>query len=426
MVELGTAPRPAVTRVPLARTLGLAAVVTLVAAVALFCGARTLADRSRAIALTGVPPAEAKMYPERVAALADRIMAQRSEAFLVLRDGRLVVERYAQGAGRWPIGEELRLRSIASVAKALIGGTVLALGTCDGWLKPDQPAAEHVMAWANNPTKQALTLRELASHTSGLADAPTTVDVANATRTEWAPEFWEQLDRRAPLALYAAPLLAAAGREVRYSNPGYTVYSIAIAKAAATAGHSSDIEGYLQQRVMDPLGIPPSAWSFSYDRTFLGDGVMYRETGGGARFTARAAARVAELVAHGGRYQGRTIIPNGCLADILKPNLEARHAGPTKADLPAPAPAAGWWSNANGAWPELPPDLIVAAGAEHRVVVVVPSLGLVSIRLGQRLGDDQFGGDFWRRLHAELLQPLLASVRQEPEPPDTPVADSGR
>ena len=80
----------------------------------------------------------------------------------------------------------------------------------------------------------------------------------------------------------------------------------------------------------------------------------------------------------------------------------------------APAPAAGWWSNANGAWPELPPDLLVATGAEHRVVVVVPSLGLVAVRLGHRFGNDMFGGDFWRLLRSELLRPLLDTVQPEP------------
>jgi hypothetical protein len=45
---------------------------------------------------------------------------------------------------------------------------------------------------------------------------------------------------------------------------------------------------------------------------------------------------------------------------------------------------------------------------------VVPSLGLVAVRLGKRFGNDEFGGDFWRRLRAELLRPLLETVRPEP------------
>jgi len=120
------------------------------------------------------------------------------------------------------------------------------------------------------------------------------------------------------------------------------------------------------------------------------------------------------MVAGGGAWGGRQIVERRCLDEVLRPRLAARHVGAVESDLPAPAPAAGWWSNANGAWPELPADLLLAAGAEHRVVVVVPSLGLVAVRLGERFGQNTFGGDFWRLLRSELLRPLLETVRPGP------------
>jgi CubicO group peptidase (beta-lactamase class C family) len=89
------------------------------------------------------------------------------------------------------------------------------------------------------------------------------------------------------LALREAPFVAERGTEVRYSNPGYTVYSIVLAKAASTAGQGSDIEDLLQDRVLGPLGIPERATVLSYGKTFDGEGTPYREVGGGGRFTAR-------------------------------------------------------------------------------------------------------------------------------------------
>jgi CubicO group peptidase (beta-lactamase class C family) len=209
-------------------------------------------------------------------------------------------------------------------------------------------------------------------------------------------------------------LVAERGAEVRYSNPGYTVYSVALAGAAVAAGRGYDVEDLLQERVLGPLGIPERATRLSYGRSFEAGGASYREVGSGGRFTPRAVMRLAELVAGGGAWNGRRILERRCLDEALRPNLAARMVGEIEADLPAPAPAAGWWSNANGAWPELPPDLLLAAGAEHRVVVVVPSLGLVAVRLGKRFGDSEFGGDFWRLLRSELLRPLLDTVQPEP------------
>jgi hypothetical protein len=231
----------------------------------------------------------------------------------------------------------------------------------------------------------------------------------------WGQGYWgtgkSRGEGRARVALELTPFVAERGAEVRYSNPGYTAYSVAVAKAAEAAGLDPDVEALLQDRAFGPLGIPPRATLLSFGRTFEALGTPYRELGSGARLTPRAVVRLGELVAGGGAWRGRRIVGARCLAEALRPDLAVRAAGDDGVDPPTPAPAAGWWSNAGGAWPELPRDLLVAAGAQHRVAIVVPSLGLVAVRLGGRFGGDDFGGDFWVRLRAELLGPLLGAVR---------------
>jgi len=51
----------------------------------------------------------------------------------------------------------------------------------------------------------------------------------------------------------------------------------------------------------------------------------------------------------------------------------------------------------------VPADTMVGAGAGHKVVVVIPSLDLVAVRLGGRMGRSSFGGDYWTVLEDELL-----------------------
>jgi hypothetical protein len=46
--------------------------------------------------------------------------------------------------------------------------------------------------------------------------------------------------------------------------------------------------------------------------------------------------------------RGSLVLERRCLDETLRPNLAAAPAGDVKADQPAPVPAAGWWSNANG------------------------------------------------------------------------------
>lgn len=389
------------------------AALAVVGAVAAVAGGRLWLDRST---LVEFPTGEAGREGFDAAALdglAGRMMARRTEAFLVARHGRLVLERYAPARWYWPVPERARRRAIASTGKAVVGATVLAIGACEGWLDPDGRVSDHVAAWRDDPRKRALTLRDLATHTSGL-DAAAGRAESGLPEPAWTGGLWSKLDRRAETAVHRAPLVAERGAEMRYSNPGYSVYSLTLAKAAEAAGHGPDIAPLLQQRVLDRLGIPDRAAVLSYGRMFEAEGTRYRETGSGGRLTPRALVRVAQMVAAGGAWDGRQVVERRCLDDVLAPNLAARPVGEIEADLPMPAPAAGWWSNANGAWPELPADLLVAAGAEHRVVVVVPSLDLVAVRLGKRFGQDIFGGDFWRQLRTELLQPLLGTVRPEP------------
>ena len=75
-----------------------------------------------------------------------------------------------------------------------------------------------------------------------------------------------------------------------------------------------------------------------------------------------------------------------------------------------PVPALGWWTNANGAWPRAPLDTFVGAGAEHRMLIVIPSLRLVAVRYGQRLGRFHFDGDYWESFERRLLDPILDAV----------------
>lgn len=378
-------------------------------------------ERLTRVDLAAADAAGVGFDPEALDGLARHMMGERrSQSFVVARNGEIVLERYhAEPFSLVP--NWAHRRSIASTSKAVVGGYILAIGICEGWLDPDASASRHLPSWRTDERRRAVTLRDLARHTSGLAGAP-----AGRAPTDqgpdWADGAWADNAKRGEVALRAAPILAARGVEVRYSNPGYSAYSVALARAAEAAGYGPDIGDLLRDRILRPLEIPTWGVVLSYERSFEAEGTRYREVGSGARATSRAMVRLGELVAGRGAWRGRRILEERCLDEVLRPDLAARPvAGEPKADHPAPAPAAGWWSNANGAWPELPADLVVAAGAEHRVVVVVPSLGLVAVRLGPRFGEDPFGGDFWRRLRDELLNPLLDSVR----PPGGPALIAG-
>jgi hypothetical protein len=116
---------------------------------------------------------------------------------------------------------------------------------------------------------------------------------------------------------------------------------------------------------------------------------------GGGNFTARAVARVGTLMLHEGAWRGRQILSKDAVRAIT-----------TDAGLPGHG-AIGWWSNAEGKYPKLPRDAFWGSGAEHQVVLVVPSLKLVAVRNGGSLGESMEHHDM---LNASLFTPLVEAI----------------
>lgn len=345
--------------------------------------------------------------------MADRLMAQQTDALLVARRGVMVLERY--GSNRFfHLPPASRRRAGASITKGLLAGSILAIGSCEGWLDLDDPVGGYLKGWNEAGPPPAVTLRHLADHTAGLAEAEREL-VPSAPQPDWGVRYWRNRALRAQLALAVAPQSGEPGRRVSYSNPGYTVLAMSVAEALARHDATLDIRAVVEARLMRPLGIPPRAWTIGEPRAIPGSEIKYYELGSGARLTGRALLRLGELIAADGRWNDRQLIDRDCLSRVTTPVPGL--APNAKWSPNQPAAAGDWWTNAQEIWPELPRDLLIAAGAEHRVVVVAPSLDLVAVRLGRRLSFDGFADEFWQRLRTDLLQPLVAAVRELPEAP---------
>ena len=63
----------------------------------------------------------------------------------------------------------------------------------DGRTALDDPAAKFVPPWQGDPRKSRITLRQLGSHTSGLADAEVE-GLPHNKLPGWAGDFWKQME----------------------------------------------------------------------------------------------------------------------------------------------------------------------------------------------------------------------------------------
>jgi CubicO group peptidase (beta-lactamase class C family) len=337
-----------------------------------------------------VSPESEGMSSARLEALWDDLQSRRTTGLLVVRNDRIVFEKYAEG---WDASKR---HGTASMAKALVGGVVLAVAINDGLITLDDTAAEYIPAWRNDLGKSKITIRQLGSHTSGLDDAESG-DTPHEALPGWKGAFWKRAaspDDPFTIARDTTPLRFEPGSNFGYSNPGIAMLGYAVTSALEDAPRK-DIRTLLRDRVMRPIGVADDEWSIGYGTTTIVDGLPLVATWGGGSYTPRAVARVARLMLRAGDWDGRRVIDPGAVRAVT-------------ADAGTPGSCGmGWWANADAAHPELPPDAFFGSGAGHQVVVVVPSLALIVVRNGQSL-DNRLERD--EVLKTYLFDPLIGAI----------------
>jgi CubicO group peptidase (beta-lactamase class C family) len=335
-------------------------------------------------------PESQGMSSVRLDALWKDLESRHTRGLLVIRNDRIVFERYADG---WDVSKR---HSTASMAKALVGGVALAVAVGDGRIRLDDAAAAYIPAWRNHPRKSRITIRQLGSHTSGLDDAESG-NLPHEALPGWKGAFWKRADAPGDpftIARDMTPLRFEPGTEMLCSNPGIAMLGYAVT-AALKDTPQKDIRTLLRDRVMRPIGVPDEEWSVGYGTTTVVEGLPLVATWGGGSYTLRAVARVARLMLRGGDWDGTRLIDEGAVHRVTQ-------------DAGTPGSCGmGWRANADGAHPKLPADAFFGSGAGHQVVLAVPSLRLIAVRNGgpldTRLERDQVLGSY-------LFGPLVGAI----------------
>ena len=173
---------------------------------------------------------------------------------------------------------------LASLSKQFTAMAVMLL-VKDGALRYDQPVREILLELP--PSTRAVTIRHLLNHTSGLWDYE---DLIPATRTA-------QLNDADVLSLLAAKdsLYFPAGTAYRYSNSGYVLLGIIVARAS----HMS-LPAFLRARLFVPLGMQASVMHVEGSDTVPRRALGYSPRGGG--FVQTDQSLTSATLGDGGIY----------------------------------------------------------------------------------------------------------------------------
>ncbi len=380
-------------------------------------------------------PESVGLSAERLDAVWQELARRGSKTFVVARRGQLVFERYADDFAA------SRPHHTASLAKTLVGGLSLALAIDDGLIEPDDLVSTFVPSWGVDPLKAKVTIRHLATHTSGVEDAELSEEDRARAASEgvtlseehfelpgWKGAFWRGTnsshtrdDDVSPFlaARDHAPVLFEPGSRYAYSNPGMAMLSWCVTVALQNAG-LSDVRTYLHDRLFGPLGLSVDAdYRIGYGRIYEVDGLPLVANWGGGSFTARAAARVGQLLVQDGVWEQQQLLHPAVLRTVITYAGMPVPVADRAEGNPAPGSGLAFWTNADGVWKGVPRDAVAGAGAGNQVLFAVPSLELVVVRNGSTL-ESEADRMFWGGLVTHLFAPVIDSaILRSMQPPSS-------
>jgi CubicO group peptidase (beta-lactamase class C family) len=277
---------------------------------------------------------------------------RRTRAIVVVQDGRIIAERYAEGFSETtPFSGWSMTKSVLS---ALIG---ILVG--EGRLSLQD---KHLVAqWPAADPRAAITLEDLLRMRSGLK--------FSEVYSDFSSDVIEMLFNRSDTAAYAAsqPLQFPPGSTWSYSSGTTNILS---AVARRVVGES-DYLRWPRQSLFERIGMSSAVIEPDASGTFVGSSFMLA--------TARDWARFGQLYLQGGLWEGQRILPDGWVRFSTSPTPQS----------PEGVYGAHWWlklrPELGGATPaasRLPADAFFAVGHEAQTLTVVPSLRLVVVRLG--------------------------------------------
>ena len=294
----------------------------------------------RAFAEPGVPP------------------VRHTNAVVVVKDGRIVAERYAGGYGiDTPI---LGFSATKSVMSALSGILVR-----QGKLALDQSAP--VAAWQSpGDPRRAITIDHLLRHTAGLAlGSSLSASLASVLEPVNRMKFLES-----DMAAYAESIAleTSPGSTWNYHDGNSIILSHLIRDAA---GGASEMLRLARQELFAPLGMRSVTLEFDASGTPEGSSQMLA--------SARDWARFGMLYLSDGVVGGKRILPEGWVSYSASPTPNAWVGY-----------GAGFWTNLGDSfgatyriehgWPR---DAFFAKGTIGQYVIIIPSERLVIVRLGR-------------------------------------------
>lgn len=311
-----------------------------------------------------ISPASLGWNQNAVQALKDFLEQKNTKSFMILVNGRIVMEEYFNGHSATDSWEW------NSAGKTLVA-TTTGIAQQDGLLDIDNKASDYLgTEWTSMPLlkENLITVRHLLSMTAGNDDTKQLVIKSNLT------------------------YVADAGTRWAYSN--------IFQKLTDVVAYSSDkpFDTYFNEKLKNKIGMD-GYWNFGTIFT------IYHST-------ARSMARFGILALNNGRWNQEQVIEQSFFVESIS---TSQNINPSYGYL--------WWLNGKTSYmipgeqtvyqgsliPNAPADMYAAMGANDQRLYVIPGKKMVVIRMGEASDPDNpnfalsgFDNELWGKINAVI------------------------
>lgn len=322
--------------------------------------------------VVGAKPAPLKyrrapgIAPAALAAARAYAGERNSSAFMVWRDGAIEAEAYF---GSFDAKTPIVSKSLAKPVTAILVGRAIQQGHIKSL---DQPVADFITEWRDDPVRSRILVRHLLDMRSGLmpqGEARGPESVLN--RAYLHPRHDEVIIRD-------YPVIHPPGSRYEYSNASSELVAPLIERATGLR-----YSAYLSQALLRPIGAP-------------GGSIWLNRPGGTAHsgccllLPAQSWLRIGILLAEDGVWRGKRLLPRGYVAEMRTPTPQNPHAG-------LGVYVAGRYVEWRGAGnpdvvqgrtrhgePYADKDIFLFDGNGNQVVYISPATRMVILRTGER------------------------------------------
>ncbi len=288
---------------------------------------------------------------------------------IVVRDGRLVVERYRRSTDR---DTPLDVRSVTKTVTGLLVGIAADRSA----LRPDDPLSRWLPPDGLRPEHEAIRLRHLLTMTSGI-------------RWSDAEDFVPWAQSRRPVGyVLDLPVVAGPGERFIYNTGGSHLLAVMMDSAV-----SQGVLRLAEDALFRPLGMRDWHW-WSLDGVPSG--------GAGLALRARDLAKLGQLILQEGRSGSTPLVPGSWMEEAFAPRVVLGSVGTVLRE-------GGYGYQV---WTEsAAPEAMVAWGFGGQFVWVVPEKGLVLVAAQHWTGIGYEGSARQSQDVAAILWDIVAAAR---------------